>query len=126
MTSTVYIPSQGKLACGRSNGSIVIVPATQSIMLQVLDNKLLDANSKYRTHRNKFSLHSCLLSILTPLFPFSFTPTHTSILEEKFWTIYVVSVSSEQVQFQGKQLCHFQICLIKIVFYSEKKEFVSV
>ena len=95
MTSTVYIPSQGKLACGRSNGSIVIVPATQSIMLQVLDNKLLDANSKYRSHMDKFSLHSYLLSILTTLFPFSFTPTHTSILEEKFWTIYVVSVSGE-------------------------------
>ena len=46
MTATVYIPSQGKLACGRSNGSIVIVPATQSIMLQVLENKLLDANSE--------------------------------------------------------------------------------
>ena len=46
MTATVYIPSQGKLACGRSNGSIVIVPATQSIMLQVLDNKLLNANSE--------------------------------------------------------------------------------
>ena len=47
VTATVYIPSQGKLACGRSNGSIVIVPATQSIMLQVLENKLLDANSEF-------------------------------------------------------------------------------
>lgn len=37
ITSTIYIPSQGKVACGRENGSIVIAPATQSIILQLLE-----------------------------------------------------------------------------------------
>lgn len=41
ITSTVYIPSQGKLACGRSNGTIIILPATQCIMLQLLENRLI-------------------------------------------------------------------------------------
>ncbi|KAK3086238.1 hypothetical protein FSP39_015629 [Pinctada imbricata] len=37
ITSTIYIPSQGKLALGRENGSIVIIPATQSIIHQLLE-----------------------------------------------------------------------------------------
>lgn len=37
ITSTIYIPSQGKVACGRENGSIVIAPASQSIILQLLE-----------------------------------------------------------------------------------------
>ncbi|XP_053401409.1 WD repeat-containing protein 7-like isoform X1 [Mercenaria mercenaria] len=41
ITSTVYIPSQGKLVCGRSNGTIIILPATMCIMLQLLDNRFI-------------------------------------------------------------------------------------
>jgi len=41
ITSTIYIPSQGKIACGREDGSIVIAPATQSIILQLLEHKTL-------------------------------------------------------------------------------------
>ncbi|XP_064640034.1 WD repeat-containing protein 7-like isoform X4 [Lineus longissimus] len=37
VTATCYIPSQGKLVCGRLDGTIVIVPATQSAILQLLD-----------------------------------------------------------------------------------------
>ena len=39
ITATIYIPSQGKVACGRDNGSIVIAVATQSIILQLLEDK---------------------------------------------------------------------------------------
>ena len=46
LTSSVYIPSQGRLACGRSNGTIIILPAVQCIMLQLLDNRLLNQDSE--------------------------------------------------------------------------------
>ncbi|XP_013407449.1 WD repeat-containing protein 7-like isoform X2 [Lingula anatina] len=39
ITATIYIPSQGRLVCGREDGSIVIVPATQSVIMQLLDSK---------------------------------------------------------------------------------------
>lgn len=39
ITSSIYIPSQGKVACGRDNGSVVIAVATQSIILQLLEDK---------------------------------------------------------------------------------------
>ncbi|CAG2187615.1 unnamed protein product [Mytilus edulis] len=42
ITATIYVPSQGKVACGRSNGSIVIAVATQSIILQLLEDKTLE------------------------------------------------------------------------------------
>ena len=46
ITSTVYIPSQGKLACGRSNGTIIILPATLCIMLQILENRMISHESE--------------------------------------------------------------------------------
>uniref|UniRef100_A0A0B7AN27 WD repeat-containing protein 7 n=1 Tax=Arion vulgaris TaxID=1028688 RepID=A0A0B7AN27_9EUPU len=36
VTATIYIPSQGKLVCGRSNGTIIIVPAIDCIKQQLL------------------------------------------------------------------------------------------
>lgn len=36
LTSSVYIPALGRLVCGREDGSIVIVSANQTIMLQLL------------------------------------------------------------------------------------------
>ncbi|GFN77935.1 WD repeat-containing protein 7, partial [Plakobranchus ocellatus] len=36
ITATIYIPSQGKLVCGRKNGTIVIVPAIECIKRQLL------------------------------------------------------------------------------------------
>ncbi|KAK2164646.1 hypothetical protein LSH36_61g12000 [Paralvinella palmiformis] len=38
ITSSIYIPTQGRLVCGRDDGSIVITPATVSIVLQLLEN----------------------------------------------------------------------------------------
>ncbi|XP_041377022.1 WD repeat-containing protein 7-like isoform X4 [Gigantopelta aegis] len=45
ITSTIYIPSQGKLVCGRENGTIVIIPAIHCIMLQLLTSKTLSAKN---------------------------------------------------------------------------------
>ncbi|KAL5022011.1 hypothetical protein ScPMuIL_001166 [Solemya velum] len=39
VTSTIYIPSQGRMACGREDGSIVLISASQSIIFQLLENK---------------------------------------------------------------------------------------
>ncbi len=36
ITSTIYIPTQGRLVCGREDGSIVIVPAVQAMTLLLL------------------------------------------------------------------------------------------
>ena len=39
ITASVYLPLQGNLICGRDDGTIVIMPATQTIMLQFLIGK---------------------------------------------------------------------------------------
>ena len=37
VTASIYMPSQGQLACGRDDGSIVLVPAALGIVMQLLD-----------------------------------------------------------------------------------------
>lgn len=39
VTASVYIPSQGRLVCGREDGSIVLVPATQTAIVQLLQGE---------------------------------------------------------------------------------------
>ncbi|KAG1680482.1 WD repeat-containing protein 7 [Nymphon striatum] len=39
LTSSIFLPIQGRLVCGREDGSIMIVPATQTILLQLLSGK---------------------------------------------------------------------------------------
>lgn len=39
VTSSVYIPSQGRLVCGREDGSIILVPATQTAIVQLLQGE---------------------------------------------------------------------------------------
>lgn len=39
VTASVYIPSHGRLVCGREDGSIVIVPATQTAIVQLLQGE---------------------------------------------------------------------------------------
>lgn len=39
MTASVYIPSQGRLVCGREDGSIILVPATQTAIVQLLQGE---------------------------------------------------------------------------------------
>lgn len=36
LTASIYLPQQSRLVVGREDGSIVIVPATQTVMLQLL------------------------------------------------------------------------------------------
>lgn len=39
VTASVYIPAHGRLVCGREDGSIVIVPATQTAVVQLLQDE---------------------------------------------------------------------------------------
>lgn len=39
LTSTIFLPMQCKLVCGRDDGSIIMVPATQTIMLHLLSGR---------------------------------------------------------------------------------------
>ncbi|XP_059484205.1 WD repeat-containing protein 7 isoform X1 [Neocloeon triangulifer] len=39
LTASIYLPQQGRLVCGREDGSIIIVPASQTVMLQLLHGK---------------------------------------------------------------------------------------
>ena len=39
LTATIFLPMQCKLVCGREDGSIVMVPATQTVMLHLLAGK---------------------------------------------------------------------------------------
>lgn len=39
VTASVYIPAHGRLVCGREDGSIVIVPATQTAIVQLLQDE---------------------------------------------------------------------------------------
>lgn len=36
LTASIYLPQQSRLVIGREDGSIIIVPATQTVMLQLL------------------------------------------------------------------------------------------
>lgn len=56
VTASVYIPSQGRLVCGREDGSIILVPATQTAIVQLLQGEHMlrrgETNKLYR-HTNK-------------------------------------------------------------------------
>nr|XP_054508318.1 WD repeat-containing protein 7 [Agelaius phoeniceus] len=63
VTASVYMPAHGRLVCGREDGSIVIVPATQTAIVQLLqgEHTLRRGWPPHRTlrgHRNKVT---CLL-----------------------------------------------------------------
>lgn len=36
LTASIYLPQQSRLVVGREDGTIIIVPATQTVMLQLL------------------------------------------------------------------------------------------
>lgn len=50
LTASIYLPHQSRLVVGREDGSIVIVPATQTVMLQLLHGQHQQYNSKYWPH----------------------------------------------------------------------------
>ncbi|XP_066102373.1 WD repeat-containing protein 7 isoform X3 [Saccopteryx bilineata] len=63
VTASVYIPAHGRLVCGRDDGSIVIVPATQTAIVQLLQGEHMlrrgwPPHRTLRGHRNKVT---CLL-----------------------------------------------------------------
>uniref|UniRef100_A0A8I5MZL1 WD repeat-containing protein 7 n=1 Tax=Papio anubis TaxID=9555 RepID=A0A8I5MZL1_PAPAN len=63
VTASVYIPAHGRLVCGREDGSIVIVPATQTAIVQLLQGEHMlrrgwPPHRTLRGHRNKVT---CLL-----------------------------------------------------------------
>ena len=39
LTATIFLPMQCRLVCGREDGSIILVPATQTIMLHMLSGR---------------------------------------------------------------------------------------
>lgn len=63
VTASVYIPSQGRLVCGREDGSIILVPATQTAIVQLLQGEHMlrrgwPPHRNLRGHRHKVT---CLL-----------------------------------------------------------------
>ncbi|XP_066472052.1 WD repeat-containing protein 7 isoform X2 [Tiliqua scincoides] len=63
VTASVYIPAHGRLVCGREDGSIIIVPATQTAIVQLLQDEHMrrrgwPPHRTLRGHRNKVT---CLL-----------------------------------------------------------------
>ncbi|KAM6304077.1 WD repeat-containing protein 7 isoform 1-T1 [Podargus strigoides] len=63
VTASVYIPAHGRLVCGREDGSIIIVPATQTAIVQLLQGEHMlrrgwPPHRTLRGHRNKIT---CLL-----------------------------------------------------------------
>ncbi|KAM9508320.1 WD repeat-containing protein 7-like [Guaruba guarouba] len=63
VTASVYIPAHGRLVCGREDGSIVIVPATQTAIVQLLqgEHMLRRGWPPHRTLRGHRSKITCLL-----------------------------------------------------------------
>ena len=47
VTASVYMPSQGKLACGRDNGSIILVSAAHVVVQHLLDCVGQDTGTKH-------------------------------------------------------------------------------
>lgn len=50
VTASVYIPSQGRLVCGREDGSIILVPATQTAIVQLLQGEHMLRRGESSTH----------------------------------------------------------------------------
>lgn len=61
ITATIYVPTYAKLVCGRDDGSIVIVPVVQSIILQLLDNGHDKDSLPHQTLQGHSGQVNCLL-----------------------------------------------------------------
>uniref|UniRef100_A0A8B9J163 WD repeat domain 7 n=1 Tax=Amazona collaria TaxID=241587 RepID=A0A8B9J163_9PSIT len=63
VTASVYIAAHGRLVCGREDGSVVIVPATQTAMVQLLqgEHTLRRGWPPHRTLRGHRRAVTCLL-----------------------------------------------------------------
>ncbi|XP_061703606.1 WD repeat-containing protein 7 isoform X3 [Syngnathoides biaculeatus] len=72
VTASVYIPSQGRLVCGREDGSIILVPATQTAIVQLLQGEHMlrrgwPPHRTLRGHRNK---------VTSVLYPYQLSPRY--------------------------------------------------
>lgn len=47
LTASIYLPQQSRLVVGRQDGTIIIVPATQTVMLQLLHVNPLNYNGAF-------------------------------------------------------------------------------
>lgn len=47
MTASIYLSQLNRLVCGREDGSIIIVPATQTVVLQLLHGKHQQYDGKH-------------------------------------------------------------------------------
>ncbi|KAJ3604818.1 hypothetical protein NHX12_026870 [Muraenolepis orangiensis] len=63
VTASVYIPSQGRLVCGREDGSLILVPATQTAIVQLLqgEHMLRRGWPPHRTLRGHGNKVTCVL-----------------------------------------------------------------
>uniref|UniRef100_A0A8C5HNE0 WDR72-like alpha-solenoid domain-containing protein n=1 Tax=Gouania willdenowi TaxID=441366 RepID=A0A8C5HNE0_GOUWI len=72
VTASVYIPCQGRLVCGREDGSIILVPATQTAIVQLLQGEHMlrrgwPPHRTLRGHRNKVT---CIM------YPYQISPRY--------------------------------------------------
>lgn len=58
LTASIYLPQQSRLVVGRQDGTIIIVPATQTVMLQLLHVNQLNYAGKSHTYISFLSLQN--------------------------------------------------------------------
>lgn len=63
LTASIYLPQQSRLVVGRQDGSIIIVPATQTVMLQLLH--VQNVNYTGKTKDCCLSRHDHTLKLFT-------------------------------------------------------------
>lgn len=73
VTASVYIPAHGRLVCGREDGSIIIVPATQTAIVQLLQGEHMLRRGILKTYQGlKCSENSgTMILIMLALFLFN-------------------------------------------------------
>lgn len=61
LTASIYLPQQSRLVVGREDGSIIIVPATQTVMLQLLHFNHQNFSGKYIKDKHYYYLKNKLI-----------------------------------------------------------------
>lgn len=57
LTASIYLPQQSRLVVGRQDGTIIIVPATQTVMLQLLHISQLNYSGTMGIHVSHKQAH---------------------------------------------------------------------
>lgn len=66
LTACIYLPQQSRLVVGREDGSIIIVPATQTVMLQLLHGN----HQQYDGTVSAYFVVSVIYTRIVPIFRF--------------------------------------------------------